>query len=160
MEAAVVPFLSRSVPLVAILAFASCGGEFLEPSRCLARYSTYIHFQFDEEVGLPYTVDIETGEGSVSLVCADYPAEDPHGGAVVTESSIDRLEVGSVGAMCTSDRLSLIRAEETQDVTFEVLGSSRTGLGSGTPIYRLRQESCQDVLDGEILVKTQPIDSI
>jgi len=162
MEAAMVAIARSScVAFLAMLTLTSCGVELSERGQCLARYSTYIHFQFDEDVGLPYTVDVETREGSVSVLCPEYPVEDPYVGAVVTESNVERLEVGSIGGTCMPDRFSLIRSDEIEDVAFEVNGSFRNGAGSGTPVYHLRQESCRkDLLDGEILVNTQPVEDI
>ena len=155
-----VPFLQPYLPLFALLAFASCGDQLFEPAPCLARHSAFVHFQFDEDIGLPYTVQVETEEGTSTLVCEEYPSEDPYGGAVVVESDVDYLEPGSTAGYCTSEILSMRRYEEVYDVKFEVRGSGRVGIGRGTPVYRLREGTCHDYLDAEFPVVTQPIDDV
>jgi len=148
------------IALAAVLVSPACGGELFEPSRCLARHSAFVHFQFDEDMGLPYTLDLKTVDGDVALVCEQYPSEDPYGGATVVDSNIEHIEAGSNGGFCTPDRLSVKRWDEIYDVTFEVRSPSRVGSGNDVPVYRLRQAECHHVLDGEVFVSTQQTDEV
>jgi hypothetical protein len=148
------------IALAAVLFSPACGGELYEPSRCLARHSAFVHFQFDEDMGLPYTLDLKTSDGDVTLVCEQYSTEDPYGGATIVESNVESIEAGSNGGFCTSDRLSVTRWAEIYDITFEVRSLSRVGSGSDVPVYRLRQAECHEVLDGEVFVSTQQIDDV
>jgi len=142
------------------LLVGACGVDILEEPRCLMRESSVIDFTFDEDVGVPYTIDIETQAGAVVLECSEYPADEPHGGATVVESDDEGYEVGSVGGLCTGEGLSWRRHETHRTVRFDVRGAARAGAGEGTPVYRLRQATCHEVLDGEIPVATTPLDDV